>query len=300
MAFSATLHASGHIVKLNITLSVPASSSPRLAVRRTANGSATPLRLSRGVYSLNTTGVDQFFRSDMPLDGYSGAVSIDLLDLEPPQNTPIAYTYTYSYTVSGTPTVQTATVALSGTVSRGGDFLYDLSAMARGTVVNVLSFGDLTYPTRGSRDFAMGARSPLIGGDLRTLPSAKIVLGTFTNADAEVLRAILFGNAPLALSPANPNYGFDGPFYFDAGDVVERRGTNLGIEPTRIWEIDAQQIEAPVPNYGTPSAIPALSSSWATFFAGYTPDTYAVASGEYALGMAGSGAAYDPDLYGTG
>lgn len=303
-ACTATRHASGHIVRITCTWSFPLADLGSLQVyRSTPSGGLQALRSSRGLYIVSSGGAT--YPEVRPIQvgtgtGIAGTLAggtrdytVQVIDLEPPQGA----LPTYYFVATQGATVVTSSTSTPAQPTRGADFLYDCGTTdARGAAVTVSEFGELTSEARDEVLPIIGRRSPVVVRDLRTNPSGRLTLSTETDAQARVMRAVLYGGNPLCLSPLYANYGIDAPIYFTAGNVTEQRVTKLGREATRMWQLDIQVTDPPPIYVGdlTATTFTDLGATYGT----YAAVSLATTVTPFGLGMSGS-TSYDPSGFGT-
>lgn len=278
-------HASGALVRLTCAFTTPDTGSKIAAFRTVPGGGTTRLRLTRGVIVGGSSLYSGLVTpTDFPVAGFTPSGSsysgVILLDAEPPQGVVPSYYIEVRNSVGTLVDSSTATAAPVAP-SMGGDFLYDLSRLARGMVVNVTEFNEVATAAKTVVSTPLGGSSGVVGLDLVGLPSFTLKLATLTLTEARNLRGLLRVGGPVyALSPKTLGYGFDGPVYFAVTDFRESRATNLGAETARLWTLSCQQVQAPGSYFGAyPGNGATVASAWSSFFTSYAAESFGVVNG---------------------
>ena len=181
-------------------------------------------------------------------EAVSGA--LNAADYEAPQN--IALTY-FARVSDGVSTKESALVAVSGVVDRGGDCIFGLTNPLGIVPVNVVGIPELRSPSRQEVVQVIGRVDPVVVSDVRVYPSGVLTLATLTDDEKHDVLALLADGQTIAFSPYSPDYGFTDIWYLSVGNVTEKRVSALGNRPERFIECEFQRVAPPPADFIGPA-----------------------------------------------
>lgn len=198
-----------------------------------------------------------------PVDGADSITIVDKLateitvkDFSALQNTVIEYRAVSLWTDGATSEIVKGdwTRMDADFLNFGGDILFHASRPDLRLKVTVAGISTVTRDTPQEIVYGLDRSDPIVVSGRTRYPAGQLSLYTFEDSARRQLLSLLQNTDVLALSPWQPNFGWDVVPYFAIGRVAEERPSPRGYEPTRRWVLDVHQVEPLSPYDGVGSS----------------------------------------------